>query len=158
MTDRQASSRAATRDHLPRDRLSLVRRWWNGFLDAGAPWIFVSSSESRAVQLLRQNLSPNQREQFDKDRFFDVIGGSTGTRYRIHQGYQMNVEQLTATGKRARVLCFMPRGQLPVADIMLAQKLALELFEDEAIAVANKILADPRRFGLPSRYYDPISG
>jgi hypothetical protein len=31
-----------------------------------------------------------------------------------------------------RLLCFMPRGELPVGDIMLAQKMAPELFESEA--------------------------
>ena len=58
-----------------------------------------------------------------------MIGGDTGKRYRIHHGYQMNVEQLDQNGRRTRLLCFMPRGGLPVGDIMLAQKIALELFE-----------------------------
>jgi hypothetical protein len=31
----------------------------------------------------------------------------------------------------------MPRGGLPVGDIMLAQKLALEFLESEGIVVAN---------------------
>jgi hypothetical protein len=35
------------------------------------------------------------------------------------------------------VLCFVPEGHLPVGDVMLAQKLALESFEVEAIKVAN---------------------
>jgi hypothetical protein len=34
-------------------------------------------------------------------------------------------------------LCFVPGDLLPVGDIMLAQKLALELFEIEALKVAN---------------------
>jgi hypothetical protein len=36
-------------------------------------------------------------------------------------------------------LCFMPRGKLAEGDIMLAQKLALELFEADALKVAKKI-------------------
>jgi hypothetical protein len=37
-----------------------------------------------------------------------------------------------------RLLCFEPQGALPVGDVMLAQKVALELFEWETLAVANK--------------------
>jgi len=37
------------------------------------------------------------------------------------------------------VLCFMPEGDLVVGDMMLAQKLALELFESEALKVANEM-------------------
>jgi hypothetical protein len=145
MTDRRGSS---STDHTTRDRLARVRRWWNSFLVAHPPWVLEHHSEKRAVKLLKQNLSPLQREQYDKGRFFDVIGGSSGTRYRIRQGYQMNVEQLDPTGKRTHLLCFIPEGHLALADIMLAQKLALELFEDDALIVANKISHDPRRFGL----------
>jgi hypothetical protein len=35
------------------------------------------------------------------------------------------------------MLCFAPKGYLPIGDIMLAQKIALELFEADAIKVAN---------------------
>jgi hypothetical protein len=35
------------------------------------------------------------------------------------------------------MLCFAPQGCLPVGDIMLAQKIALELFEADAIKTAN---------------------
>jgi hypothetical protein len=35
------------------------------------------------------------------------------------------------------MLCFEPQGQLPVGDVMLAQKIALELFESKALRVAN---------------------
>jgi hypothetical protein len=50
----------------------------------------------------------------------------------------MNVEQLDSRGKRMRLLCFAPEGHLPVADTMLAQKIALELFEIEAVHTANE--------------------
>jgi hypothetical protein len=36
---------------------------------------------------------------------------------------------MTMTRDEHRWLCFMPEGELAVGDIMLAQKLALELFE-----------------------------
>jgi hypothetical protein len=49
----------------------------------------------------------------------------------------MNVEELDAAGRRVGLLCFTPQGRLPLADNMLAQKIALELFELEALKVAH---------------------
>jgi hypothetical protein len=91
----------------------------------------------RALQLLVRNLSPAQRQQFARHDYFDVIGGDTGTRYRIRVGRTLNVAQLNASGGCVRMLCFEPQGQLPVGDVMLAQKIALELFESKALRVAN---------------------
>jgi hypothetical protein len=132
------------------ERLALVRRWWNGLLNAGSLFALDGPVEQRALDLLKQNLSSSQREQYDGHRFFDVIGGSTGKRYRIHQAYQMNVEELSPAGKRARLLCFTPQGHLPICDVMLAQKIALESFERDALAVANAILSEPRRWTCPT--------
>jgi hypothetical protein len=42
----------------------------------------------------------------------------------------------------------MPEGRLGVGDILLAQKLALELFEDEAVKAA-KALPDPAHSRFP---------
>jgi hypothetical protein len=149
MTDLNGLPRNAFRHRISSEQLSRIRRWWAGFQNT--PWSADALAEQRAIELLKQSLSPRQREQYEQHRFFDVIGRSTGIRYRIHRGYQMNIEQLDGNGKHARSLCFMPRGYLPAADIMLAQKLALELFEDEVLFVANTVLADPRRFGFPPR-------
>ena len=91
----------------------------------------------QALQLLVRNLSPAQRQQFARHDYFDVIGGDTGTRYRIRVGRTLNVAQLNASGGCVRMLCFEPQGQLPVGDVMLAQKIALELFESKALRVAN---------------------
>ena len=62
------------------------------------------------MRLLTDNLSPLQRDQLALFKYFDVIGGDTGTRYRIHFGNQMNVEALDRRGRRLRMLCFMPKG------------------------------------------------
>ena len=129
--------------HEPQRSLSLrLRRWWNG----SCARLFA---QDRSIQLLKENLSAAQRQQYERHCHFDVIGGNTGIRYRIRHGYQLNVEQLDRRGKRVRLLCFMPKGRLGVGDIMLAQKLALELFEDEAVKTANKMLPDPARFRSP---------
>jgi hypothetical protein len=93
-------------------------------------------AQERSIQFLAQNLSSAQRKQYATHGYFDVTGGDTGKHYRIWHGCQLNVEQLHQNGKHVR-LCFVPRGGLPVGDIMLAQKIALELFESEAVEVAN---------------------
>jgi hypothetical protein len=44
----------------------------------------------------------------------------------------------------------MPAGRPPIGDIMLAQKLALELFETDAIDAANKFASNyDRASGTP---------
>jgi hypothetical protein len=92
------------------------------------------------LRLLKENLTPRQRDELEVFNYFDVVGGVTGTPYRIHFGDRMNIDQLDARGKCSRVLCFVPEGQLPVGDTMLAQKLALELFETEVLEKANRVL------------------
>ena len=104
------------------------------------------------MQLLRENLSAAQREQYESCNYFDVVGGATGRRYRIRKGHQMNVEQLGKTGRREHVLCFMPEGCRWVGDVMLAQKIALELFETEALECAHKSPALERVLDLASRH------
>ena len=94
-------------------------------------------ANERGLALLKQNLTATQLAQYEKNQYFEVIGGQTGTRYRIRHGRQMNIEELDATGKRVRGLCFLPRGNLVAGDCLLAQKNALELCESEALRVAN---------------------
>jgi hypothetical protein len=50
----------------------------------------------------------------------------------------MNVEELDSSGKTIAQLCFAPQGQLVVGDVLLAQKIALETMEREALAAANR--------------------
>jgi hypothetical protein len=95
-------------------------------------------AEARGLRLLRENLSPVQREQQQRYGCFDVRGGDTGSHYRIKNGFQLNVEVLDNKGRTTAVLCFMPAGNLVAGDVMLAQKLALELFESDALKIANK--------------------
>jgi hypothetical protein len=93
----------------------------------------------RGMTLLLEHLSPNQRKEFLRLGHFHVIGGTTGKRYRISRGRQMNVHQLDHENLRACVWCFYPVGGLVDGDVMLAQKLALELFEEDALAIANRL-------------------
>lgn len=91
------------------------------------------------ILLLACNLTAMQRKQYASYAYFDVIGGDTGKRYRIQSCYQMNIEELDVQGRPVRLLCFMPEGRVPLGDVMLAQKIALELFEREAIHIAKRV-------------------
>jgi hypothetical protein len=93
--------------------------------------------ERRGQYLLREWLSPDQIKQYDTYRYFEVVGSDTGTRYLIHRGAAMNVEELTSGGYVARRWCFVPEGAIATGDVMLAQKIGLETFELDVLAVAN---------------------
>jgi hypothetical protein len=105
------------------------------------------AAEERGRRLLTENLSPIQRRQYAASGSFEVVGGSTGRRYRIRHGRFMNVQELDAKGRLVGTWCFFPVGGLVPGDILLAQKLALELFEPEALAVANP--GNPPSAALP---------
>jgi hypothetical protein len=95
-------------------------------------------AQERGLALLEENLAPSQRQQYEKYGYFDVVGGRTGKRYRIRHGRQMNIEQLDRNGRRVCGWCFYPQGSLVAGDVMLAQKVALELFEADALSIANR--------------------
>jgi len=96
-----------------------------------------TSPEQRGVELLLANLTPQQRRQYRRDRNFDVVGGQSGTRYRLWHCFQQNIEEFDAEGRRRWVWCFHPRQTLVLGDVLLAQKTSLELFEGEAIRIAH---------------------
>jgi hypothetical protein len=120
---------------------------WTRVEDCGS----LLQSEERGQRLLHQWLSPEQADQYDKCQRFEVVGSDTGTRYRIRRGTTMNIEELTANGRVTRRWCFAPEGALATGDVMLAQKIALETFELNALAIANH---DGRQGGVfPSRSF-----
>jgi len=95
-------------------------------------------ASEKAARLLKETLSPAQCLQYEADWCFHVAGGESGKRYRIRYGRSMNIDELDEGGRRVRGWCFIPEGDLVPAEVMLAQKLALELFESEALRVANR--------------------
>jgi hypothetical protein len=119
-----------------------------------------NTCEARGLRLLRAWLSPGQREQFDAQGHFDVIGCDSGKKYRIHYGTAMNVHEIDEAGRVKLALCFVPKGSLVTGDVMLAQKIALETFERRALAVANRCLIidlQPRsNAGLSGRATRPL--
>jgi hypothetical protein len=99
---------------------------------------YTESAVARGARLLKDNLSPGQLATYRKDGSFDVVGGETGRRYRIWRASMMNIAELDDQGHCVWTWCFGPEGNLVRGDNMLAQKLALELFETEALAKANR--------------------
>ena len=61
----------------------------------------VSDAETRGTQLLHANLTPSQLQQLKRRAYFEVVGGTSGSRYRIHDRATINVDELDA-GKKAR--------------------------------------------------------
>ena len=108
-----------------------------------------------AWDLLMINLTPEQANQLHRTSAFDVIGGDTGRRYRIRHGFTFNVDLLSERGQRVASFCFRPRGYLPMGDIMLAQKNALELFELEALKIANCLRPYAGSAGHQYRHQSP---
>jgi hypothetical protein len=110
------------------------------------------SPNQRTLRLLRENLTPQQRHQYETYGHFDVLGGDTGHRYRIRRSSMLNVDEFDSTGQCISRWCFLPKGNLPPSDVLLAQKIALELFESETRTIANLYPAHhpvPARASIP---------
>jgi hypothetical protein len=67
-----------------------------------------------------------------------VRGSHTAKCYRIHCRRNMNIYEVGTGQTQVAIWCFGPVGHLPLGDVMLAQKLALETDEQAALAVANR--------------------
>ncbi|WGD54141.1 hypothetical protein QA641_09725 [Bradyrhizobium sp. CB1650] len=91
--------------------------------------------EGRSLRLLRAWLSPAQRAQFAAKGYFEVIGGDTGKQYRIYAGAVCEIDE---KDRPTIGLCFRPMGELPIGDVMLSQKIALESCENRALEVARR--------------------
>jgi hypothetical protein len=106
------------------------------------------TAEEKGLALLKQWLSAAQLTQYEKYHYFEVTGGDSGKHYRIRPTRQMNVDELDQSGARC-CMVLRPRGNLPIGDVMLAQKIALENNEPAALALANRgnRYETPERFG-----------
>jgi len=92
-----------------------------------------------ALDLLLKHLDPNQREQFEKQKQFEVIGKSGKYRYQISE--RGDVKRIDEKGP-VESYCIhppyeIPENNLPGADLALAKKLMLELNEDLFLKTAN---------------------
>jgi hypothetical protein len=117
--------------------LRLVQNVWDWFRELG----HASEPERRSQRLLRDWLSDEQRSQYERYRYFDVVGCHSGKRYRIRHGTASNITELDATGQPLFGWCFLPRDNLPSGDVMLAQKIALETDELGVLKIARSSAA-----------------
>jgi hypothetical protein len=97
----------------------------------------MTETEERSQQLLRSWLSPEQLAEYDTFGHFVVLGSDTGKRYRISRGCVFNIQELDAGGREYCTWCFAPDG-VPTGDVNLAQKIALENFENQVLRMANR--------------------
>ncbi len=88
----------------------------------------------RARILLLDNLSEEQREEYERLESFRVIVGDR--MYRIKRGRVGNIELIDDEGIVARY-CVHPEVECPDEDTMLTQKLMLENDEQELLRLAN---------------------
>ena len=99
-----------------------------------------STPEGRSLRLLRAWLSPAQRAHFAEEGYFEVVVGDTGKQYRIYAGAGMNLCEVDEKGRPILGLCFVPVGELPIGDVVLSQKIALENCESGVLAVARRVV------------------
>jgi hypothetical protein len=93
-------------------------------------------AEERAEELLRSWLSVEQLAQYGIFGYFVAVGSDTGKRYRICRGRVFNIQELDADGREYCTWCLAPEG-VATGDVNLAQKIALENFENQALRIAN---------------------
>lgn len=92
----------------------------------------------RATELLVATLSPQQAAEFKSTQAF-TVHSKTGDRiYRVTYGTAGNVYELSKEGRKVAKYCIHPSEDVPVPDVMLAQKLMLETDEKQFLKVANK--------------------
>ena len=113
------------------------------------------TSEGRSLRLLRHWLSSAQRKQFAEKGYFEVVGGDTGRQYRIYAGAATNVCEIDENGHPKVGLCFLPLGELPIGDVMLAQKIALESCERGRLRWPEDSLRPVARSGEAGFWADP---
>jgi hypothetical protein len=91
-----------------------------------------------STRLLLSTLNEDQRQTFLANGWFVVEGGRSKQRYRIHsRSYAGNVDVLDGDNAVER-LCAHCSHEIPLADHLLAQKMMLELAEDDFLRLANR--------------------
>lgn len=97
-------------------------------------WPGSTSAQRRARRLLGQHLTPRQQHDYRYKGYFDLRVASRH-RYRIHREFNQNVR------RGDRVYCAQPTRtgfqEVPVDDVVLAQKLLLEANEEEFLEKAD---------------------
>lgn len=95
----------------------------------------AEAAVSRADQLLLSLLDDEQRDQVQREKFFELK--VSGRVYRIHRGRAGNV-QLVEGGKPVAKYCAHPDLWTPDGDAMIAQMMMLKTNEAEFLKIANR--------------------
>jgi hypothetical protein len=94
-----------------------------------------AEADKKAEILLGSLLTAEQREDLQKKRCFYVY--SKGKKYRVDRGQHGNVKLVNERDEVVESYCIQPRGGLPDADAMAAQKLLLETDPEAFRNIAN---------------------
>lgn len=97
----------------------------------------LEAADARAEELLKSVLDAGQREQYEREKRFHVVTTS-GRRYRVQPGWGHNVHTLDQHGNPETQFCLVARDRVPLADLMVTQKLLLEHDEAQFLRVANQ--------------------
>jgi len=120
----------ATLDHVLLQSVArLVRRGERAARVCSGPG---AAAEARAKSLLLRALAPKQLQEFARSGYFTVEVAGRG-RFVILPDAMFNVLEM-ATGD---CYCAVPATGVPIADLMLAQKLLLESDPDQFFRAAN---------------------
>ena len=96
-----------------------------------------AAAEEKAKQLLLESLDEQQRQEYGASKKFHVVSAS-GQRYEVDCRKKMhNVFRLDEQGKPKTEYCIYQKGDCPLPDNHLAQKLLLEADEGEFLRLAN---------------------
>jgi len=115
-------------------------------------------SHCKAMNLLREWLTPVQIADFRANNYFFVHGNATGTRYRIRMADSyFNVDEMNTDNSVKQRLCFVCQDQVAPGDTMLAQKVMLEQNELHALQIANTSMP-PGTPRLPESHYEHFYG
>ena len=126
------------------ERIALLQGCWQRFLNLAVrdrrylPTPEQNEAREKSIALLKEWLTPAQREQYDRHGDFVVVGGDTGRRYRISKPGTYSIAVLAGEDVVDRI-CVVPEGITADGDIMLAQKIWLEKDEKATLAIANSM-------------------
>jgi hypothetical protein len=132
--------RTARRRYKPGCEWALVKRSRRRCSDGGEKMIHAAEYVSIALTFLLLIVwllchpSPIAIERAEVEE----KGLRLGTRYRIRRDKVMNVHELDRAGNTVAYWCFAPKGHLPMGDVLLAQKIAIETMERETLKAANR--------------------
>ena len=97
------------------------------------------AAKKRSLELLFSHLTTKEAETFKEHGFFEVIGGETGTVYRIRNDPSLvaNIDVMNGPVRTHRLCAHADRWTIPIGDQLLSQKVMLEVQEREFLRIAN---------------------